>query len=319
MNELASVEAQGTATTLSGGRQESVDSVESVSVVIPQVCSTCGTPQGATPAMPPARSNPASPSWVYALGHIEARFPSLAHEKEFAQAVGRDDTKGFTDRQVQHQVLSKPANRYLARQMCWVMTIEGLETYLLTPRDPADLEQLLEALRPHATGSDLTLVIGTRGPIAPPQMCNGLMVPIVVFEQIYSFSRDELIRELTQSIAKTTKLDTKALEHTAGELFDRIMLMADNAGATNYHRAVNYLIMRYPRIYEAVAEAFARDESLTGIDVRPSALSGTQQIVEVILSFTNRNTDVVTQQFVRVNVDGMFPFLVTKLSPYYSR
>jgi hypothetical protein len=150
-------------------------------------------------------------------------------------------------------------------------------------------------------------------------MCNGLMVPIVVFEQIYSFSRDELIRELTQSIAKTTKLDTKALEHTAGELFDRIMLMADNAGATNYHRAVNYLIMRYPRIYEAVAEAFARDESLTGIDVRPSALSGTQQIVEVILSFTNRNTDVVTQQFVRVNVDGMFPFLVTKLSPYYSR
>ena len=34
------------------------------------------------------------------------------------------------------------------RQLCCVMTIEGMETYLLTPRDPADSDLLVEAVRP---------------------------------------------------------------------------------------------------------------------------------------------------------------------------
>ena len=38
-----------------------------------------------------------------------------------------------------------------------------------------------------------------KGPIAPPQMCNGLMVPIVVFDQIYSFDRDALIKGDSQA------------------------------------------------------------------------------------------------------------------------
>ena len=34
------------------------------------------------------------PSYVYAIGRVEARFPNLAAEKEFAQAGGRTDTAG---------------------------------------------------------------------------------------------------------------------------------------------------------------------------------------------------------------------------------
>lgn len=30
----------------------------------------------------------------------------------------------------------------------------------------------------------------------------------------------------------------------------RIVQIADNAGATDEHRALNYLVVRYPRIYE---------------------------------------------------------------------
>ena len=64
-------------------------------------------------------------------------------EKEFAQATGRADSAGLTDRETAQAVLSDPANRYLARQLCWVLTIEGIDTYLLIPRDadrprPAD-------------------------------------------------------------------------------------------------------------------------------------------------------------------------------------
>ena len=252
---------------------------------------------------------------VYAIGRVEARFPNLAAEKEFAQATGRADTAGKTDQQTFHAVLSKRENRYLVRQLCWVLTIQGLETYLLVPRDPADIDLLVEAIRPAASPNDIDVVIGVRGPIAPPEMCNGLMVPIVVFDQIYSFDRDALIK----AIPKPEKTTAAQFGPAAEELFDRIMQLTDNAGATDEHRALNYLAMRYPAIYAKAAEQLARDFSLTGVEVRPSPLSSTRNIVDVIFSYTNRNTDFTEKFFVRVDVTEEFPFLVTKMSPYYDR
>jgi hypothetical protein len=49
----------------------------------------------------------APPSYVYALGRIEPRFPTLSIEKEMAQATGRAETAGLTDRQALHGVLSE--------------------------------------------------------------------------------------------------------------------------------------------------------------------------------------------------------------------
>lgn len=254
-------------------------------------------------------------SFVYAIGRVEARFPNLAAEKEFAQATGRTETTGKTDQQAFHAVLSQRQNRYLVRQLCWVLTIQGLETYLLQPRDPADTDLLVDAIRPAPAPSDIDVVIGLRGPIAPPQMCNGLMVPIVVFDQIYSFGRDALIK----AIPKPEKINDKQFGPAAEELFDRIMQMTDNAGATDEHRALNYLAMRYPAIYTKAAEKYGDDYSMTGVEVVPSSLSSTRKILKVIFSYTNRNTDFVEKFFVRVDVTEEFPFLVTKMSPYYDR
>jgi hypothetical protein len=274
-------------------------------ILTPQTCASCGgNPNSAEAAQPPA--------WIYALGRVEPRFPRVSVEKEFSQVLGRDKASGLTDRQALHRVLSKPENRYLVRQLCWVMTIEGLETYILMLRDPADLSLLVESLRPAHHHGNLDCVIGVRGPIAPPEMCNGLMVPVLGFDQIYSFDRETLIKAIPRP-EKTSEAD---FAPAAEELFDRIMRMTDNAGATDQDRALNYLAVRYPRIYEAVFEAFARNESLTGVEVRPSRLSATRKIVDAIFSFTNRSTDVVSKQCVRIDVTEEFPFLVTKLSPY---
>jgi hypothetical protein len=257
----------------------------------------------------------AAPSYVYAIGRVEVRFPTLSAEKEFAQATGRADTAGKTDRQTYHAVLSKRENRYLLRQLCWVLTIQGIDTYLLVPHDPGDIDLLVEAIRPAPSANDIDVVIGLRGAIAPPEMCNGLMVPIVMFDQIYSFDRDALIK----AIPKPEKTTAAQFGPAAEELFNRIMQMTDNAGATHEHRALNYLAMRYPAIYAKTAEEYARDYSLTAVDVRPSPLSGTRSIVDVIFSFTNRNTDFTEQFFVRTDITEEFPFLVTKLSPYFDR
>ncbi len=105
----------------------------------------------------------------------------------------------------------------------------------------------------------------------------------------------------------------------AKELLDRIMQLADNAGATDEHRALNYLAVRYDETYIKATEMHQRNFSLTGVEVGHSRLSGTRKIVAPIFSYTHRETGVIEKWFVRVDVTEEFPFLVTPLSPYYDR
>ncbi len=256
---------------------------------------------------------------VYTLGRIMARFPTMGVEKEFVQATGRTgkETAGLTNQKTFHSVLSKRENRYILRKMCWVLTIEGVDTYILLPRDPVDFDSLLEAIRSAPSPMDIDVVIGIRGPIAPPEMCNGLMVPIVFFDQIYSFDRSKIIEALKEK--RPENISEKEFIAAAEELLDRIMQMSDNAGATNEHRALNYLSVRYDMIYAKTAEMHQRNFSLTAVDASLSTLSGMRKIVDVIFSYTQRETDFTDKFFVRVDVTEEFPFMVTKLSPYYDR
>jgi PatG C-terminal len=154
-----------------------------------------------------------------------------------------------------------------------------------------------------------------RGPIAPPTLCNGLMVPMVAFDQVYSFDRAALVK----AIPRPDKTTAAQFGPAAEELFSRIMQMTDNAGGTDDHRALNYLSMRYPGIYTKAAEQFAMDCSLTGVGVRASPLNGLRKVVDVVFAYTNRNTDFTEKFGVRVDVTDEFPFLVSKMSPYYER
>jgi PatG Domain len=285
--------------------------------VTPSQGDVIGTPSATTVPCPTCTGSATSMPvpYVYAIGQLEWRFRSLSVEKEFAQATGRAETAGQTDQQAFYSVLAEPENRYLVRKMCWVLTVQGLETYLVQPRDPRDFDRLVEAIRPQPSPLDLDVVIGVRGPVAPPEFCNGLMVPIVTFDQIYSFHR----RAFIEAIPRPEGTTKQKFEAAAGEVLDRILQMTDNAGATDEHRAMCYLAMRYPRIYSKAAEEFAQDSSLTRVEVRQSPLSGTRNIVDVIFAYTNRNTDFTEQFFVRVDVTEEFPFLAMPLSPYYNR
>jgi len=255
------------------------------------------------------------PTFVYAIGRIEARFPSLGVEKEFAQATGRADSAGLTDRETAQAVLSDPANRYLARQLCWVLTIEGIDTYVLIARDGTDLGLLIDAIRPTPSPLDVDVVIGTLGPLAGPDVCNGLVAPMVAFDQIYSFDSEAFLSAIPRPEGVAAKDFRKASE----DVFTRIGQIADNSGATDEHRALNYLTMRYPRIYDRAAEQFARNSSLTAVEVLPSRLSGVRQIVNAVFTYTDRSTGVQEKFAVKVDVTEEFPFLVGALSPYYDR
>jgi hypothetical protein len=278
--------------------------------VTPQAnCSTCS-------AAARAGGNAAlgSPSYVYAIGHVEPHCPSLAVEKEYSQVKRTLSSAGLTDRQILLRVLSDRQYRYLVRQHCWVFSVQGVETYILVPRDPGDYDLLIQTIRPEPNATDIDLVVGVLGPLATPDLCNGLLVPIVYFDQIYSFDRTSLI----EGLPKPHK-DIDKFTAGAGDVFDRLMQQADNAGATDANRALNYLAVRDPSVYVHAVSALAHNSSLTALNVQLSPLTGSRRIVEVIFSYTDRQSDVVQKYFARVDVTEEFPFLMTKLSPYFDR
>lgn len=256
-------------------------------------------------------------TYVYALGRVRPQFSGLSIEKEFAQALGTIDTAGMSDSAAFHAIISDRSNRYLARALCWVLAIEGLETYLLVPRDAADLDLLVEAVRPRPYEGDLDVVIGVHGPTAPPALCNGMQLPVVYFDQLYSFDRESLIREIRVDSDDQEK--QQAFEAVASDLFDRVLQLADNMGATDEHRALNYLAVRYPAIYLKYADMVGQNYGLSAVEVLSSRLSGARTIVDVIFSYSHRQTDVTERYFVRVDVTEEFPFLTTKLGHYYNR
>jgi hypothetical protein len=249
--------------------------------------------------------------YVYAIGSIEMRFPSLGVEKEFAQATGRADTAGLTDQQTLQNILTQPQNRYLSRQVCWVFVIEGLDTYLLHPREAADYDLLLETVRANPTRQDVDVVVGLRGPIAPPSMCNGLTVPVVAFSQIYSFDSDTFFG----SVPVPEKQEAARFGASVREVFDRFLKVADNAGNSDEHRALNYVATRFPAVYNLCAERFGSGFALTAIETAPSRLSGTRRLVNITIVFTHRETQLPDRYSVRVDVTEEFPFLASTLTP----
>jgi hypothetical protein len=255
-------------------------------------------------------------SYVYAIGKVGPRFPNRSLEMELAQVIGRrpeGETRSLTHPEVAHKALTDPANRYIARQICYILNIEGLETYILVPSDPLDFDRFADALRPAPDVGDIDVIIGRRGPMASPEMCNGLVAPIVIVDQIYSFDRDTLMK----AIPKQKGTNEDQFKKTAGAIFNHIIQIADNAGATDEHRAVNYLAVRYDEIYRRTQLLQDENYSFTGVEVRPSHLSGTRKAADVIFSYENRSNRAVQKWFVRVDVTEEFPFLISPMQEYF--
>ncbi|MFB3766408.1 MAG: hypothetical protein ACE14P_14335 [Methanotrichaceae archaeon] len=251
--------------------------------------------------------------YVYTLGRVEARFPNRSIEKEYVQIVERSKSINLEHQQAFYSVLSEPENRYLARMLSWVLTMEGVPIYILLPTGPEDLDILLNAIRPPSCPLDRWVVVGRKGPVAPPDMC-GLEVPIVFIDHLYSLEYSNFMKSIRPESVTDDKFKAATME-----MFQRMMQIADNTGSTDKHRALNYLAVRYPAIYTKAAEELNRNFLLTSVNAIISRLNDCHKIVSVVFSFTNRETGTVEKYFVRVDVSKEFPFLVTKMSPYYDR
>ena len=253
--------------------------------------------------------------YVYAIGTIEVRFPSIGVEKEFAQAQRRAATADLSDRHALHAVLTATATRYLARHLCFVFSVQGIEAYLLQANDSADVQGIVDALTPGAPEASLDVVVGLRRPLAPPSYCNGLSLPLLAASQIFSTDQAAFVR----SAPKPDRLELGTFNASLQQVVAPIMQSADNVGADDAHRAINYLTVRYPALYAKLAEAHADGFHPASIDVSPSRLAGSRKILSVVYTCVQRQNGVADKFFARVDVTEQFPFLVTGLLPYFNR
>ncbi len=55
-----------------------------------------------------------------------------------------------------------------------------------------------KAIRANPNPLYLDVVVGAKVGTASPDVCNGLMIPIVIFDQVYSFDRPALVKAIPQ-------------------------------------------------------------------------------------------------------------------------
>jgi hypothetical protein len=107
---------------------------------------------------------------LYAVGRIDPVFPNESVEKERAQAIGRAETVDLTDREAVHRILTSREAGYIARQLCWMLSINKVPSFIVLAHDRADVDDLVRTLRPMPRESDVDIVIGTVGPAS---QCGG--------------------------------------------------------------------------------------------------------------------------------------------------
>lgn len=270
-------------------------------------CRECSAPKN-------TRSN--AGQFVYAIGRIYPRYPNLGVEKEVAQALGSEGGKGANDEQALHKILRDPNFLYIAQEMCWTVAIETIDSYVIKPATKVDAALLLESLREDKDRMYFDVIVGRVGEIAPANLCNGAMLPLIDLIQLYSFDRAALVRQLS----KPKDLDEKVFQSAIKQTLDVVGRMSGNLGASDGHRAINYLVTRYAELYNLVARQLLDNASLDALSVRPSEISGSRRVYDVVLTFKQRGTIAAIQNFsARVDTTDIFPFLVSPLAPYFER
>jgi hypothetical protein len=298
-------------------------------VAVLPACAECGGANKDTEESRP-------PGYVYATGTVTAQFPSLDVEKEFLQAWGQTAEQSRTITAAdKFAVLSQGQNLYLARQMCWIFQSGNIDLFVLQPRTHLELADLVGCLAPTPGEVSYALVVGTVGGVAPPWMCNGVALPLVSCEQVFNFTSKAFVNSVVAEIRKKETLINTIKEHlkplsapptldefltkAADNAFEVMTVLSDNTGNTDEHRAINYLTFKSMRLYEKEVELELAGYRLNSVTARPDPLSRTRRIQDVILLYAKTDTHEVQRFFTRIDVTGLFPFMINELAHFFDR
>jgi hypothetical protein len=248
--------------------------------------------------------------YVYAIGRMEVRFPSLGIEREYQQRERQlQDLQRHSRHTRIRAVLEK--NPHLALRVRYVFLIDGTPVYALTPAMGALKEAFLGALA-HADDKDhYCVVIGRLGPFASVANHGGLLLSTVLVDQLYCFDLDEWCEgliEVAQPAMESRQIESEHFEAVSRNVFREVGSLPENLGSSDGHRALNYLLAQHPGMFLAAAER--RNHMLDHIDTRVAPMPSGRRHVIVILTFLDRATGVPERLYCTVDVTEEWPFVV---------
>jgi hypothetical protein len=272
-------------------------------------CASCGQPVGGQQAM---TTRMATSGPVYAVGRIQARFPSLGVEKEYAQLTG-GDPHALVQVADLKTALTQSENRYLARKMCWIFSVHTADVCVIIPRYDSDLDELINMLESDDTDIVQALVAAPNLEL-PDAACAASGLPPVWQTQLLSFAMEEFVRSLPAPAGVDSS--DSVYGQIIRRLFAQLTQRTNNRGLSDEHRALNYLALRYPPVYHLTWSAAQEGKALIGVDTRP-AHTTTRRVVAVRVAFRHASTHVHERYHCHVDITDEFPFLVSPLTLTY--
>jgi hypothetical protein len=253
--------------------------------------------------------------YVYAVGRLQARFPSLGVEKEYAQLTGADPDAVVRVGHLKDS-LAGAENRYLARHMCWVFTGITTDACAIIPRDGGDIDELIDTLTDDEQA--VQALVGSPAYTSVASRCVPPGLAAVTPDQLLSFGLDEFVDALpVPDDGKVPRgKDAEAWRQAARGLFRHLTQRAANRGLTDEHRAMNYLALRYPQIYHLTFNAQRDGKALVAVEPR-RAPAGERRMVDVRFVLRHAGSHVVERYVCRVDVTDVFPFLTSQLTLSY--
>ena len=285
------------------------------------------TPESPTPAVTPAPPGPAPAKaghtcpecagktalapeqYVYAIGRLDVRFPSLGIEREYQQRERAMTGLPQSPRSARiRAVLEK--NPHLALRMTYVFLVGSNPVYALSPHSGALKDAFFNALA-HAQDTDhYAVVIGRVSGFSNPTASGGLLLSTVSVDQLYVFSASEWAEGLAKAAQPALESRKVAGEHfqtVSQSMFREVVTMPENMGLSDGHRALNYLLVQHPGMFLAAAER--PNHVLDRIETRITQLVSGRRQVAVILSFLDRGTGVPERVYATVDVTEEWPFV----------
>lgn len=250
--------------------------------------------------------------FVYAIGRVEVRFPSLGIEREYQQRERAVQDLPQHPRNARVlAVLEK--NPHLAARVTWVFVVGAGPVFALNPSSGSLKEAFFKALAQSHQLDHACVAIGRVGSgFTSPTTVGGLLLSPVGVDQLYVFSAGEWAEDLARAAhpaLQSRKVDAAHFQTVAQGVFREVTSMPENIGVSDGHRALNYLLVQHPGMLLASAER--PGHVLDRIETRVLQSVGGRRHVAVILSFLDRGTGVPERLSCTVDVTEEWPFVVS--------
>jgi len=277
------------------------------------------------------KGNPKSPTYVNAIGRIDYAYrPDV--ELEVLQArIAEGIPSDVTDREGLHRLLSgdlKNQYFYLASEVCWLLKIANMPSYILIPADPRFYDLFVASLAyPPGRPFDLITnqpvidnIVGEKGPIGK---CNSLPLPLLKVDKARTILLEDVRKNVTYIADKAFK---SGMGFTQDEYRDSVMsvvnkmieIVSENEGASDGQRAIAALVFGSASLPTEVA-IIQRKEGviLENVIASPTKMIGNSKIVTVVITFKSKDVGYhISQYAIAVDVTNKFPFMVSPFKEY---